>query len=319
MDAAPVEVTVEGRSTCSDAAKARAALEEALAAARGPRRGASPTGSAPKPEGEGPRWIVRVRLQRDVDVGRAEAVILDDAGNEVARRTVTERGRTCSALTRALGAWATLVLDQELSRARDEEEASSPPADAPAPYAGTGFQIPTAPPADRTAADANKRVIEIGASGFLRSGFVGASSAAGVEPAVAVQVSRTLFLRPALWFGWSTDRAPVGATSSSMYRVYGLRLDACRRVPGNYMDRRGIELDACGGADLARAVTPDGLAALRASLGPSAVIRGELGMGLALEVRGGVGLNIARSPIGEEERPPLLVALGEVGISTRWP
>ncbi len=316
MDAAPVEVTVETRSPCADATKARAALEEALSAARGPRRSAARASGA---VGERPRWIVAVRVERDVDLGKAEAVIRDDEGREVARRSVTERGRSCSPLTRALGAWAALVLDQEVARAEDEDaKTAAATPDAPAPYGGVGFLLPTAEPDRAVAAESSARIIEVGGAGFLRSGLVGASSTAGVTPYVNVQLTRTIFLRPSLALGWATDKAPIGKTSAR-YKTYGGRVDACRRVPGNYIDRRGIQLDLCAGADLVYVLTDTSLGTMRASFGPAAVLRGELGAGIALELRGGLGANLTRAPIGEEERAPLLVAAGEVGISTRWP
>ena len=318
MDAVPVEVIVETRASCSDVATARLALDEALAAARGPRHT-----KARAAAGEAPHWTVEVRIAREGAVGIGEAVIVDDAGREVARRSVTERGRTCSPLTRALGAWASLVLDQELARASDDAVAARTEergTGGAAPYTGTGFLLPVAPPPDRVAARERKTVIEVGASGSLRSGLVGTSTSAGVAPHVAVEVAPALFLRPALSVGWSTDRVPVGRGGDRIdFRAYGLRVDACRRIPGNYIERRGIELDACAGADVVLVVTSEDRQLVRGSLGPSAIMRGELGGGFALEVRAAVGANVARAPLGAEERVPLLVATGEVGVSTRWP
>ena len=316
MDAAPVEVTVETRAACADSAKARVALEEALAAARAPRR----TSSRAASEGANPHWVVEVRLFREGGLGRGEALIYDDLGREVARRSVAERGQVCTPLTRALGAWASLVLDQELARAEDRPAAEPAVEARVTPYAGTGFLLPVAPPADRAAPRERARVVEVGASGSLRSGLVGTSTSAGVAPHVAFEVSPALFLRPALSFGWATDRVPVGRDGARVdYRAYGLRVDGCRRIPGNYIDRRGIELDACAGADVVLVVTSEARDVVRGSLGPSAIMRGELGAGFALEVRAAVGANVARAAHGAEERAPMLVAIGEVGVSSRWP
>jgi hypothetical protein len=321
MDVAPVEVTVEAHAACADATRARAALDEALASARGPRRSPVASPKAPTREGEAPRWIVVVRLERDGDLGRAEAVIRDDAGHEVARRAVTERGRTCSPLTRALGAWASLVLDQELTRAHDADATpKTTPDETPVtPYRGTGYLLPTAGPDKGGDAELPSLIVELGALAFLRSGLVGATSAAGVSPYVNVQVTPSIFLRPALGLGWSTDRVVVPG-GMSKYTTAGARFDACKRIPGNYIEQRGIELDLCGGGDLMIVVTQEGsLSRLRGSIGPSANLRGQLGGGFALELRGGLGANLSRAALSSEDPAPLLVATGEVGVSTRWP
>lgn len=302
-----MDVTVESLASCSDAAKARAALEEALASARGPRR------TRPR-EGDGPRWRVVVRFDRDGALARADAVIHDDASAEVARRTVTERGRPCVALAGAVGAWAALVLDQELGRARDE----GPAASEGAPYRGAGFVIPTAPPADR-ATTVERPALEIGTSASLRSGLVGTGTAAAVTPHLAFEVAHAFLLRPSLSFGASTDRVPTGRGETFAFNAYGARLDACRRIPGNYIERRGIELDACGGADVVWIRTSDDRSGARVSLGPSAIVRGEIGAGFALEVRAAAGANLSRVSLAGEVQAPLLVAVGEVGVSTRWP
>lgn len=320
MDVAPVEVTVEARAACSDDARARAALDEALASARGPRRAHAGSTKAQGREGEGPRWIVAVRIEREGDVGRAEAVIRDDDGREVARRTVAERGKACSPLTRALGAWASLVLDQELSRAHDGDGTRAAPEETRVtPYRGTGYLLPTAGPDRGADAEPPERIVELGALAFLRSGLVGATSAAGVSPFVNVQVTPSVFLRPSLGIGWSSDRVAV-TSGTTRYTMAGARFDACKRIPGNYIEQRGIELDLCAGGDLMIVVTQEhSLARLRSSIGPAANLRGELGGGFALELRGSLGANLARAALSIEDPAPLLVATGEVGVSTRWP
>jgi hypothetical protein len=59
----------------------------------------------------------------------AEAVIVDDAGTIVAQRTLSDRNlRSCLPLARAVGAWATLVLDAEMVRAKDDDGTLTTPA-----------------------------------------------------------------------------------------------------------------------------------------------------------------------------------------------
>jgi hypothetical protein len=317
MDAVPVELIVESRTACPDAARARAALDDALAGAQGPRRAGN--------VGSSPHWLVTVRLHREIDLGGAEAVIADDAGREVARREVTERGRACVPLTRALGAWASLVLDQELARGArgpggGDGGAPAAPALRGARHGnGMDFLLPTAPPPDHVPAASAARAVEVGASVSLRSGLVGSGTAAFAAPHVAFQVGQAVILRPSLLAGGSTDRVPTSRGAALAFTAYAARVDACRRIPGNYIDRRGIELDVCGGGEVAFIRTSDADSGARASLGPSAVLRGELAWGVALEVRAAAGANLARASIGGETRAPLLVAAGEVGVSTRWP
>ncbi len=321
MDVAPVEVSVEARSGCSDESRARAALDEALASAHGPRRSSAASMKPSTREGDGPRWIIAVRLERDGGVGHAEAIIRDDVGHEVARRSVTERGKACAPLTRALGAWASLVLDQELARAHDEDATpkAAPGETSVTPYRGTGYLLPTASPDRGAGTEPPDRIVELGALAFLRSGLVGATSTAGLSPYVNVQVSPSIFLRPSLALGWSTDRVAV-KNGTSRYTTAGGRFDACKRIPGNYIEQRGIELDLCAGGDLMIVVTQESsLSRLRSSIGPNANLRGELGGGFALELRGGFGANLARAALSTEDPAPLLVATGEVGVSARWP
>lgn len=105
----------------------------------------------------------------------------------------------------------------------------------------------------------------------------------------------------------------------------GARVDFCRRIPGNYVERRGVELDLCAGVE-GGVVTSDALAsdgrsgtAGRAGIGPAANLRGELGGGLALEVRTLFGTNLVATSILDESRPPLVFASAELGVSMRLP
>jgi hypothetical protein len=63
-------------------------------------------------------WAVAVRVDRIGSSGlRAEGEITDQDGVSVAHRTLSGASTDCGALARALGVWASLVLDAELRRA----------------------------------------------------------------------------------------------------------------------------------------------------------------------------------------------------------
>jgi hypothetical protein len=132
---------------------------------------------------------------------------------------------------------------------------------------------------------------------------------------MTVAWSEIWVLRPSLAIGTST--APIASNTPGGANVtyFGGRIDFCRRIPGNYIDRRGLEVDLCGGGD-------GGVAAskindvVRASLGTSVVLRGELGNNFGVETRMTVGANLLRGGLGEDA--PFFVAAGEVGGSVRF-
>ncbi|WP_146646063.1 hypothetical protein [Labilithrix luteola] len=239
----------------------------------------------------------------------ASAMIVDDAGAVVAQRTVTDRSaRTCVPLARAVGAWASLVLDDEIDRT-DEPPAEPPPAVPSVPKIATSSRVDAGsvdsfPPleGDSTSSTPKQRTVDIGATAFFRTEGPARYGVAGVAPFVSVKVSRSWHLRPGLAFG----------------RYFGARVDLCWRIPGNYIERRGLEFDLCGGVDGGVASQGDELSA-RMSTGPSVILRGELAYGIALELRGVSGLNWIR-PSGSSQAPtPSLLAMtGEVGLSMRF-
>ena len=341
MDAVVVEAVLEARAECSDADRARAALNEALLAARAPAHGGSrphgarPTRAAP----DGAHWTVTMTVARSEGTRApksVEAVILDDAGVVVAQRTLTDRSaRACLPLARAVGAWASLVLDAEMNRAKDDDGQDVAPktasfsASLPAqdPTGGVGREGTIRDVAAEPVAKDPPRTIELGTMVYLRNGMTSAGGIAGLAPFITVEVSPGWMLRPGLYFGRSTTRVAVSTetlgqeTQSAMVSHLGARADLCRRIPGNYVERRGIELDLCGGVE-GGAVRSDaaGLGtAGRFGIGPSANLRGELGAGLALEVRGLLGANLVNAPMGGEPNAPLVFAAGELGVSMRLP
>lgn len=274
-----------------------------------------------------------------------EAIIVDDAGTIVAQRTLTDRSaRSCTPLARAVGAWASLVLDAELARAKDDDGpgSSSYSASSLAAPSDSGPIVRLAGPAVRNdtidalgrdaLASAPRPTIEIGTMMYLRNGLTPTGGFAGVSPFLTVEVTSGWVLRPSLAFGRSTSAIPVGGgrpstkeapdTTPDMSHI-GARADFCRRIPGNYIERRGIEADLCAGVEGGIIMSDTPLAGDRTvgrlGMGPAVNLRGELALGLALEIRGLAGANIVDSSVYQEGPPPLVFAAAELGLSVRLP
>jgi hypothetical protein len=183
---------------------------------------------------------------------------------------------------------------------------------APAPVRGTSElamdDAERPPPTVAKEGDA----FDLGVMLFLRNRGPGSSGIVGASPFMTVGLSRFWLLRPSLALGGSS-RAADDSRPGVTY--LGGRLDLCRRVPGNYIDRRGIELDACAGADGAWVAVKGASDGLLASVGPSAILRGEIA-NFGLEIRGMVGASMAQNTA---PNVPFFVASGELGGSMRFP
>lgn len=305
MDAVAVDAVVEARAECADLERARAALGDALREARGPRRDGARVA----------RWNVTVRVSQPSSAERrAEGVIVDDRGTLVAQRTISDRGgRTCVPFARAVGAWASLVLDDEMARARD----GAATADTSASTATTTTtsepiarsEHPAAPseaePDHAPANAASQHTVEVGGMMMLRGGD-GTGGFAAFSPYANFEIARGWLFRPSVAVGRSPAREGliVGMT----------RVDLCRRVPGNYIERRGIELDVCAGADVVRISD-----AFASTTGLALNLRGELGAGLAIELRSAAGVVLTKGPIVQPDDGPPIMATAELGLSVRLP
>ncbi len=308
MEAVAVDTVIEVLADCSDRTRAEVLHADLLRGARGPRR--SQTADA--------RWQMRTVVSTDESGARSVyAEIRDDGGRLVADRTVSDRTNgSCVALARAAGAWAQIVLDAELARAPETRRPEEPTASS-----ANGW-IPE--DADRLADTEERRdpaegtrTYQVGTMLFLRNGAAATGGMFGVAPFLAIAFSERWVLRPSVMYGTSTSRVPPDASNSENVSSIGGRLDACRRLRGNYLDHRGIELDVCLGGDGAR-VWSSREAVGRGSVGPSAVLRGELGYGFGLEVRPIFGVNLNRARFMDAgELPPFVVA-AELGASVRF-
>jgi hypothetical protein len=319
VDSEPPAIVFEEPAPCSDTAAARALLARTLAPARAPR-GA---------------WTVTMR----VTSSRAEGEITDDTGAPVAHRVFVKAVPDCSALARAIGVWASLVLDAELHRlasADADARARGRSSDAmPASLATNGNanananvktnELPALWPAPainekpspeqfailRHAPDA--RSFELGVASFLMGG-TGTGALAGPALFAVVEISDGIYLRPTLAFGRTLEQLkPTG----DVYGTWGItRFDACLRIPGFYRDRRGMQLDTCAGADVgflhfdrsSANASPSDAAQPRTeartipflAFGPAMSLRGELGNDLAAELRGVVGFNVVRESFQDQ-------------------
>jgi hypothetical protein len=321
VDAAePPQIVFESPARCPDGHRAQGLLEQSLARARAPGAG----------------WAVTMRVDAmGPGVLHAEGEIKDDHGAPVGHRVLERKASDCSGLARAIGVWATLVLDAEIHRPRNvsrAEEPSPPEADSAAKLGGadatagtlraasTGPDTQTTPAwpvpsaddkldADRESAARRDegRTIEIGAGAFLMSG-TGGGLASGVTPFMLIEVDKGVFLRPALVFAQSLP------SSGPDVSLVATRNDGCWRVTGLYTSRNGMQLDLCGGFDLGFVRATKTMPYL--GIGPSLDLRGELGGNLAVLLRGLVDVNALQGQ-GDSLDNPLWAGRVELALSWR--
>ena len=323
MDVAePPRIVVESRASCTDADKAGELLRAALGTARAPR----------------PAWTVKMSLDPTVNVGvnvgvnasanvsatpaapapslRGEGEIIDEKGVRVADRILSVPAGDCGGLARAVGVWASLVLEQEAtrgraqapSRARDIADSQSVDSLWPAP------EPAEKPPPERDwyLHHDDSRDLELGLSGFLMAG-AGAGAMAGASPYAIVEAGRGVFLRPALAF--AEPLPALNAPPVLQALLVAARFDTCLRLPGLYARNQGMQLDVCGGADVGMLddVTDDRTLPY-VSLGPSVDLRGELGSLLSATIRGVAGVNVT-SPTSNGLQP---LGSGRLELAFSW-
>jgi hypothetical protein len=278
-----------------------------------------------------------VRVHKEGAALTADGEIADHTGAPVAHRSIRKETRECSAIVRAVGVWAALVLDEEVARAATPEPAPPPPAPAstptpPAEPDATAWPAPAAQekPSPEAALflknPADHRVVEIGAAASYMYGALGDDGAAigGVHVFAVAEIDGGWFLRPELGYGRSLK--DVGAAPTDLSASWGMaRFDVCRRMPGNYLEHRGLQMDLCGGME-------GGFVAFHEIGGPGSfpllapgaalAMRGDLASDLSAEVRGLVGVNLLRDEhvIAKDVsvQPLLVYARMELGLSWRF-
>lgn len=344
MDVAaePPRIVFDGSESCPDAEHVQALLRETLSAARAPGRG----------------WSVSMHVDGTTPHAvRAEGDIANDLGASVAHRVLAGSVGDCDGMARAVGVWASLVLEQALARARAaaSPDVGSPAGATPAGVVGAVSPAVSATPVTRPAAQADagvpwvppvnpkigpdaplptdapaERTYEIGLSTFLMTGN-GSNAVLGASPYAFLEAARGFFLRPALSVGQSL--VPMGDASNANARWLGTRVDACARLPGNYMKNSALQLDLCGGAEGGLTyfqAAPEGYASTGApaqgtvlpvfSLGPSLDLQGDLGSGWAVALRGIGGVNVVRSQFTDTSHSPVNPSLftGNIELALSW-
>jgi hypothetical protein len=293
--AEPPRIVLASRASCDNDERAEQLLRDTLAPARAPGRA----------------WVVTMRVERSAARAlRAEGEITDGSGAPVAHRVLSVAGADCEGLARAVGVWASLVLDAEVARSAQ----ATPPGPAPSPDSQASAAAATVPwPAPAVAEKPSPehawylqhdvaRTLEIGVGAFLMGGTA-ASAVAGATPYVVVEAGRGVFLRPSLLVGESLPSLAQPPTLNAVWAA--TRFDTCLRVPGLYNENRGIQIDLCGGAELgftsfgtpATGAPNAGIPASAITLphvaaGPSLDLRGELGGRMSVALRGVAGIDL---------------------------
>jgi hypothetical protein len=324
VDAAePPRIVFESPAQCRESDHAEELLRRALAPARAPGRS----------------WSVAMRVQPTATKGlRAEGEITDGDGVSVARRSIAATTPDCGGLARAVGVWASLVLDAEVRKARAPATASGasggdapggdPAADGSEPHeVGSGVVGMGAGPAEPVTAwpapavsekpspehdwylhHDEGRSLELGAGVFLMTG-AGGGAIAGPTAFVVIEAGHGLFLRPSLAFGESLTSLPPSDVKASTWTA--ARFDTCLRMPGLYTRHHGMQLDLCAGTDVGTTAIDSGTVTSLPywDVGPSINLRGELGSRLSAVLRAVAGLNILRESFtdlsGNREQVPI--------------
>ncbi len=317
----PPAIVVDAHDVCANLDQAQESLKVALGSSVAPEAG----------------WRLRVFDERRGTHILVTANLDDAQGNGVAHRVIDATASDrCDGVISALGVWAGLVLDAEVAKAKAHPK-PKPPINAnananakigPGAIASTnaGSEEPSEKGTsvlpvtgevnpDTTTQQPHRRTVEIGASATLQNSPLTLNDSALVGGGVfmVVEIARSFFLRPEI-----TGASSIG--SAAIY-VAG-RMDACLRVPGNYVEHRGLLLETCAGTELAAfdhptanfggAPAPNTTDAVF-SLGPTIGLRGDLASDLAVEVRGLAGFNVLHSG----DAIALLSIRAEVGLTWR--
>jgi hypothetical protein len=323
VDAAePPRIVFESPTQCRESDHAEELLRRALSPSRAPGRG----------------WSVAMRVDRAETPGtkglRAQGEITDGDGVTVAHRSIAGTTADCAGLARAVGVWASLVLDSELRKASAEAPSGGAPAADGTETHEIGMGAAPAEPVAAWPAPAitekaspehdwylhhdEGRSLELGVGVFLMTGALG-GAVAGPTAFVVIEAGHGLFLRPSLAFGESLTSLPPSDVKASTWAAG--RFDTCVRVPGLYTRHHGMQLDLCGGTDVGMTAIDSGAGTTLPywDIGPSINLRGELGGQLAAALRAVGGLDLLRGSFtdtkGSVEQVPIANVRLELAFS----
>jgi hypothetical protein len=305
--AEPPGIVFESEATCGDGRHAEAQVREALARARAPA----------------PAWLVTVRIHKTApNALQASGDITDERAAAVGHREFTGKASDCDAMARAVGVWASLVLDAEIRRPRtagatSEDAERSAKSDAgvaqdskPVPKASDPQPDPMWQPPDEAPSRRDETAaLELGIGGFMMTGIGGGSALLGATPFLLIPTGNGFYLRPSVAVGESL------AVWGPPTWWAAVRLDGCYRVVGQYASRRGLHMDMCGGADVGALDVKWQLPQPETTVpyvapGPSLDIGGELG-DLAVILRAVAGVNV----VHQIPDTPVFSGRGELDFS----
>lgn len=156
-----------------------------------------------------------------------------------------------------------------------------------------------------------ERSRELGASGFLMN--TSNVAFAGGSLFTMIELGGGMWVRPRLFAARSVGL--LRGDGDPTRNLFAARVDLCVRIPGLYPNRRGIQLDACGGAEggastVEKDASHGSAAQGYAALGPGLALRGDLTADLAAELRGEAGVGVAVGSVSGGAR-------GEMALSWR--
>jgi hypothetical protein len=298
----PPRIVFETTASCADGHQAEMALKQALSRARAPA----------------PGWVVSVRIHKTAaNAVQADGGISDERGSLLGHREFKGKPSDCDGLARAVGVWASLVLDAEIRRPRTASSASDEGAESAQPSAeGDAGVVPTPmpegslpnpplPPDDKPSRADEPATYEMGIGTFVMSGIRRGNAFAGGTPFLVIAATKSFFFRPAVALGESLD----GLSST-----WGaIRLDGCFRLMGQYASHQALQLNLCGGVDVGL-LDVAGLELPFVSPGPSLDLGGELGSEVSVTLRGIAGFDTARDT---RLNTPAYWVRGELDLSWR--
>lgn len=292
----PPQIVLEQPAACAEGEGAKSLFSRALAASSAPQLG----------------WSVHVRIQKSPGGLTAAGEMFDAQGLPVANRIFKGEGSACAPLAKAIGVWSSLVLDNQPPSPAEGAKAAAPLPAAEIPWLPTPAPVEKASPEQYLFLrheEASARSLELGAATFLMDGFGTGGMFGGALFGVA-ELGWGFFLRPAVAVGQS-----IGDNHHDAGIAFS-RLDGCGRIPGFYRERRGMQLDICGGADVG-AIRTNGRTLGFFAPGPAIALRGELASELSAELRGAALFNLTRVTELDAQGATLVAGRAEFALTWR--